>query len=125
MENTGEKTAKKNVATSIFLCAILFSLFLSLVGIFIINLSIYSREPIYSVIASEYTESSALQRKPIYIMKESDGKIAIFDADTGNIQKTLDVYIFTLPQRDKEYLKEGILIFSEQELYSLIEDYTG
>ena len=36
---------------------------------------------------------------------------------------TLDTYVFTLPDIDKQLLREGIITASKTELYELIEEY--
>ncbi len=50
-------------------------------------------------------------------------KLAVFDEE-GKIVQIIEVYMKTLPQADQLLLREGISVSSEQELLSLIEDYT-
>ena len=61
---------------------------------------------------------------PLWTVRESKGKIGIFDSE-GILTETLDVTLSTLPSQDREYLIQGIPVYSLQELLSLIEDYTG
>ncbi len=59
-----------------------------------------------------------------WIIKEHDQKIGIFHLD-GSLLCVLDTYTKTLPKADRDLLREGISVFTKQELYALIEDYTG
>ena len=57
-------------------------------------------------------------------VRESDGKIAIFDAD-GSLLRMLEVPVCTLPSCDRDALAAGIPVRSWRELQSLIEDFGG
>ena len=57
----------------------------------------------------------------IYLIKDFNGKIGIFENDA--LIYTLDVYIFSLPQKDQKLLSEGISVSSKEELYEIIEEY--
>jgi len=59
-----------------------------------------------------------------YLAKAYQSKIGIFDQN-GTLIQVLDVYTKTLPQADRDLLEEGIELYSQKELNSLIEDYTG
>ena len=52
-------------------------------------------------------------------------KVAIFDYRTGKVIEELNVYTYSLPQSDRTYLENGIMLYTVSELISLIEDYTG
>ena len=60
----------------------------------------------------------------IYTVKSYEGKIGIF-TDRGSLVRVLEVYIKTLPKADQNMLEKGVLVTSEAELHSIIEDYTG
>ena len=60
----------------------------------------------------------------IYTVKSYEGKIGIF-TDRGALVRVLEVYIKTLPKADQNLLEKGVLVASEAELRSIIEDYTG
>ena len=60
----------------------------------------------------------------IYTVKSYEGKIGIF-TDSGALVRVLEVYIKTLPKTDQNLLEKGVLVTSEAELRSIIEDYTG
>lgn len=57
-------------------------------------------------------------------VKEYKEKIGIFKSGSSSPYKTIDIYTFTLPCSDQLILKQGFLI-SENEIESVIEDYTG
>lgn len=59
------------------------------------------------------------------ILKEHNGKIAIFKDLNSNPVEILDVYVEYLPILDRVQLKEGIKVDSESQLNRLIEDYDG
>lgn len=56
-----------------------------------------------------------------YMLKEYNGKIGIYENES--LIYTLDTYVFTLPETDKQLLKNGIIATSKSELYRLIEEY--
>ena len=70
------------------------------------------------------TTTAVATEKYLKFAKEYEGKIGIFSED-GNLEKTIDVYVKTLPETDQRLLREGIILFSEDELRSLIEDYSS
>lgn len=59
-----------------------------------------------------------------FILKEYDGYIGIFD-NAGVLIDVIDVQIKSLPEADRNMLRTGIYAFSQNELMSLIEDYTN
>lgn len=60
----------------------------------------------------------------LYTVREVSGRIGIFD-QSGVLVRTLNVPVATLPRTDREQLAVGIIIHSEQELQTLIEDFSG
>lgn len=78
--------------------------------------------PTYANEDSE-TESETEERQVVYTVKSHDGRLAI--CVNGEISYILDVYINTLPKTDKALLEEGIVVYSERELYRIIEDYSS
>ena len=58
----------------------------------------------------------------IYIIKELDGFIAVFDGN-GGLLKTTDINTKTLPASDRKLLKEGITVSEREELYEILSDY--
>ena len=63
-------------------------------------------------------------RSILFIAKEYDEKIGIFNAE-GKLLQTVDIYTKTLPKTDRALLREGIELKSEEELLALIEDYSS
>ena len=57
-----------------------------------------------------------------YVLKEYNGKIAVFDVK-GKICETFDVSLITLPASEQEKLKNGIQVKNESELNALREAY--
>ena len=60
-----------------------------------------------------------------YTLKEYSGSLAVFTTDGSIIESINDSNIASLPPDDREKLKKGITVFSEEELISLIEDFLG
>ncbi len=70
------------------------------------------------------TEKESETEETKYTVRSHEGKIGIF---TGNdtLVHVIDVYIKTLPKADRNLLEKGFSIIGEDELRSIIEDYTG
>ena len=56
-----------------------------------------------------------------YMIKEFEDKIGVFK--NGDFQYYLDVYIFTLPEKEQKLLCQGIIVSSEQELFDILSSY--
>ena len=67
--------------------------------------------------------SSPLNSISPYLMKEYEGKIAIFEADLSAPVRTLDIFVHNLPEYDQQELKNGIPLDSMEEVNQRIEDY--
>ena len=80
--------------------------------------------PVYSEPESD-TQMEALGTEPPieYTIKSHKGRIGIFE--DSKLSYLLDVYINTLPKTDRDLLEEGIIVYSDSELHSIIEDYTS
>lgn len=63
--------------------------------------------------------------KDSYVLKEYNGKLAVFEMDSENPVEVFSVFVNTLPQVDRDLLKNGIIASTKAELLRLIEDYTG
>lgn len=57
-----------------------------------------------------------------FVLKEHEGKIAVFDKDE-NLVSTTSILVNSLPELDKALLKGGIDIESETALKKALEDY--
>lgn len=61
---------------------------------------------------------------PLYTVGEYEGKVAVFLYGKSEPQQVLEeVRVKNLPEYDQQLLQEGIPIYSEEELASLIEDF--
>lgn len=58
-----------------------------------------------------------------YILREFEGRLAVYFNDEPNPQKVFDVYTSTLPPYDRGQLQQGVAINSYEELVQRIEDY--
>lgn len=59
-----------------------------------------------------------------YSVKEYNGIIGVYDL-SGELMYTVEVYTKTLPTRDRELLKKGIVADSYEELLDILGDYTA
>jgi hypothetical protein len=57
-----------------------------------------------------------------YTVSVYDDMIGIYDSD-GRAVRTVDVFVATLPEADREALSAGIAIYSDEELQEWIERY--
>ncbi len=60
-----------------------------------------------------------------FVLKEYNGKLGLFRGDAPSPYQTLDFDITYLSEYDRELLKQGIAVGTQNELDMLIEDYTG
>ncbi len=63
--------------------------------------------------------------KSYYTVAEYQGKIAVFKNGGSIPFEIYDSYVETLPDHDRELLKNGIRADSTDELQKIIEDYTS
>ncbi len=71
-------------------------------------------------------ESQPAGGEQSYILRSDGDSICVYsDPACTNLIGHLDVRASDLPATDREMLECGLLIESEQQLLSLIEDYTG
>ena len=71
--------------------------------------------------AFESVDEEQIENTINYMLKEYNGKIGVYENES--LIYTLDTYVFTLPEVDKQLLQEGIKTTSKTELYQLIEEY--
>lgn len=60
-----------------------------------------------------------------YLLKEYEGRLALFDEEGNKPSVIFKVYTDNLPDMDKFKLKEGIYAESYEELLRMIEDFTS
>jgi len=60
-----------------------------------------------------------------YMLREYDGRIAVFPAESEEPELVLDVLVKYLPDFDRTQMQQGIHVKDYEELVRLIEDYTS
>ena len=74
--------------------------------------------------SSEESSSSSPLDEPTYLLKEYEGRLAVFRQDApDDPDLVLDVFIHSLPEFDQQQLRDGIPVRDEKELTARIEDY--
>lgn len=74
--------------------------------------------------SSEETVRTVITDRVRYIMREYNGKLAVFN-DDGTVYKVYEINVELLPEYDRKILKKGIQITGEEELRARVEDYTS
>ena len=108
-------------------CFILLSL-LSVIHFFTVKekeMSIPVRTIQHTARKNDKSETEEYINDIIYVVAEHNGKIGIYDPNRTTVFEILDVYVDYLPDADKRYLQNGINIYTNDELLSVIADYTG
>lgn len=82
-------------------------------------------DKIYAAVNSIAENEDNIFDDALFVVREKDGRVAIFDYRTGKVIEELNVYTYSLPQSDRTFLESGIMLYTVSELVSLIEDYTG
>ena len=75
--------------------------------------------------ADNLSETMLTESEVIFILGESDGRLAILSADGETIYEIFNVHINTLPPLDRDMLRDGIRITTTEELSSLLEDFSS
>ena len=65
------------------------------------------------------------ERDYLYLIREFEGRIAVFGQDPDQPEMVLDTLIRHLPAYDQAQLQEGIRVYTREELAARIEDYTS
>jgi hypothetical protein len=60
--------------------------------------------------------------EPLYTVRAHEGIIGIFDAD-GTLCRSVNVFVMTLPEADREALAAGIPAYSEEEMRLIAERF--
>lgn len=71
------------------------------------------------------TENISEHEKATYTIRDYNGRIALFVRNNENPETVYDIFTDSLPEKDKENLRKGITVETEDEAKSLIEDYTS
>lgn len=70
-------------------------------------------------------ETPDARTTPLYTVKEYNGSIGVFYGASDKPALVYDIPVYTLPDADRQLLKDGISAESSDELNRIIEDYTG
>lgn len=73
---------------------------------------------------SELLVKTIVTEKTRYLMREYEGKVAVFNED-GTVYRIFEVSVALLPEYDRILLENGIEISGDSELRARIEDYTS
>lgn len=122
IENTSIE--KKVFIFSVFLLALIIIMSVSLCYFLLNNklVNITTKNEISNDIEiPAINTSDTVTAKVEYELKEYNGKIGVFK--NSALVYTIDTYVFTLPEADKQLLKNGIKVNSIEELEKLIEEY--
>lgn len=86
-----------------------------------------SEEEAKSVISDETSVGTSAPESEAsgYVLKEFDGKLAVFEAGNDIPCKEFDVPVRLFSALDRKNLKEGIYASGEEEIKRLVEDYTS
>ena len=91
--------------------------------------SVYTLER-YESVSSAPTQNEAIIKDTYsdsavgYFVKEYNGIIGVYDF-SNELMYTVEVYVKTLPAKDREMLKEGIYADSYGEILEILGDYTA
>lgn len=71
-----------------------------------------------------HVSASATESSSGYWVKEYESFIGVFNSE-GELEYTVEVFIKTLPKRDRELLKSGIFAENREKLLEILGDYTS
>lgn len=74
-------------------------------------------------VVQQSSASASESRDYLYCMKEQGGEIVVFQKGNDQPIKVLETDPSVLPDQDRQMLKQGIYLNSDQELRRLLEDY--
>jgi len=70
-------------------------------------------------------ETGNSKTSALYVVKNFNGKIAIFEKESIEPFKITEIPVSYLPEKDQENLNKGIEAFNFEELKHILEDYCG
>lgn len=74
---------------------------------------------------SAIIETTAPNGSEKYIMRDYNGRIAVFVYGEDEPQEVFDVFTSSLPRGEAERVYKGITVEGDEALQKLIEDFTG
>lgn len=116
---SGDKMSKSNM---FYMCLAA----LTLSGVIVITSIAYDARGENANAEVVFSETTEIIEEAIgYVLKEYEGKLALFRENSEKPYKKLDVDTSTLTDYDKELIRQGIAVKTEKELNALLEDYTS
>ena len=94
-------------------------IFLLILSIFV---TVISTAALFLPASAAQPQSSA-SAKPLYLLRDHAGYLALYDPESGQMIEQYEIYTRLLPDNDVDALREGIEIYSESELSRLLEDF--
>ena len=73
---------------------------------------------------SKYVSIQVSEPDGCFWVREHEGVIGVFGID-GELEYTVEVYIKTLPEKDRQLLKNGIYAANREELLEILGDYNA
>ncbi len=73
---------------------------------------------------SKYASIQISEPSGSFWVREHEGVIGVFGID-GELEYTVEVYIKTLPEKDRQLLKDGIFAKDKSELLEILGDYNA
>lgn len=73
---------------------------------------------------SKYVSVQANETDQCFWVREHEGVIGVFGID-GELEYTVEVYIKTLPEKDRQLLKSGIFANNREKLLEILGDYNA
>lgn len=62
---------------------------------------------------------------PAYTIGEWEGKVAVFEGEDTYPMQIFDTDVAGLPDEQRAQVEEGVPVVRAEELYQILEDYTG
>ncbi len=78
---------------------------------------------IFRVILPKRTQPYTLP--PAYTIGEWNGKVAVFEEDDTYPMQIFDTDVAGLPDEQRAQVEQGVPVVRAEELYQILEDYTG
>ena len=128
MKNIGEITMK--IKKSIKYIILITGIIIGVTGMIFLNITreenkkILEDQKIINV-TKNMARKSKKSEKYKYILKEYNGKLAIFEKGKKEPKMIFNVLINSLPEVDIKELKKGLKIKNEEELNERIEDFVS
>jgi hypothetical protein len=87
------------------------------------RLTTLSRE--VSAIEEKAVEAGQYPDDALFVVKEYEGQVGVYDIEDGALLEVVNVYTQTLPYNDRRYLEAGVIISSLGELVEIYQDLTS